>query len=88
MNSAAAISRSPEDDEWYDSDQLKLPFALWTREAVQKLIEKRWHIRLSVWRVDRCYSVLRCFVPRRQLFGTSIPVSREREPGTVFRKLL
>lgn len=34
-------------------DQLKLPFALWTREAVGDLIEQRWNIRLSVWTVGR-----------------------------------
>src|SRR4030042_1460888 len=30
-------------------DQLKLPFYLWTREAVGRLIEDRFGIRLSVW---------------------------------------
>lgn len=34
-------------------DQLKLPFALWTRPAVQQLIEQRWGERLSVWTVGR-----------------------------------
>ncbi len=34
-------------------DQLKLPFALWTREAVAQLIERRWDLRLSVWTVGR-----------------------------------
>lgn len=34
-------------------DQLKLPFALWTREAVAELIEQRFGIRLSVWTVGR-----------------------------------
>jgi transposase len=29
-------------------DQLKLPFALWTREAVSNLIEQKWGIQLSV----------------------------------------
>jgi transposase len=29
-------------------DQLKLPFFLWTREAVRELIERRFHIRLSL----------------------------------------
>src|SRR3990172_6365079 len=32
-------------------DQLKLPFYLWTREAVGRLIEDRFGIPLSVWRV-------------------------------------
>jgi transposase len=34
-------------------DQLKLPFYLWTREAVGQLIEKRFGISLSVWTVGR-----------------------------------
>lgn len=34
-------------------DQLRLPFALWTREAVQRLIAERWGIRVSVWTVGR-----------------------------------
>jgi len=34
-------------------DQLKLPFYLWTREAVCQLIERRFGIRLSVWTIGR-----------------------------------
>lgn len=34
-------------------DQLKLPFYLWTREAVCGLIERKFGIRLSVWTVGR-----------------------------------
>jgi transposase len=34
-------------------DQLKLPFYLWTREAVGRLIEDRFGIPLSVWTVGR-----------------------------------
>ncbi len=34
-------------------DQLKLPFYLWTREAVCQLIEHRFGIRLSVWTIGR-----------------------------------
>jgi transposase len=34
-------------------DQLKLPFSLWTREAVQQLIIERHGIHLSVWTVGR-----------------------------------
>jgi len=34
-------------------DQLRLPFYLWTREAVGRLIEKRYGVRLSVWTVGR-----------------------------------
>lgn len=39
------IDRHPE--------QLKLPFYLWTREAVAILIERRFGVRLSVWTVGR-----------------------------------
>ena len=34
-------------------EQLKLPFYLWTREAVAQLIERRFGIRLSIWTVGR-----------------------------------
>jgi len=34
-------------------DQLKLPFYLWTREAVVHLIERRFGVRLSVWTAGR-----------------------------------
>lgn len=34
-------------------EQLKLPFYLWTREAVGQLIERRFGIRLSIWTVGR-----------------------------------
>jgi transposase len=34
-------------------DQLKLPFALWTREAVAELIEREQGQRLSVWTIGR-----------------------------------
>lgn len=34
-------------------DQLKLPFGLWTREAVQQLILNRYGIDLSRWQVGR-----------------------------------
>lgn len=34
-------------------DQLKLPFCLWTREAVGALIEQRFGTSLSVWTVGR-----------------------------------
>lgn len=39
------VDRAPE--------QLKLPFFLWTREAVAQLIEKKFKIRLSLWTVGR-----------------------------------
>jgi len=34
-------------------DQLRLPFALWTREAVQQLLARRFKVRVSVWTVGR-----------------------------------
>jgi transposase len=34
-------------------DQLKLPFALWTREAVQRLLAERFGLKVSVWTVGR-----------------------------------
>jgi transposase len=34
-------------------DQLKMPFVLWTREAVRDLIARRFGVRLSVWTVGR-----------------------------------
>ena len=34
-------------------EQVKLPFALWTREAVGQLIERRFGVKLSVWTVGR-----------------------------------
>ena len=47
-------------------DQLKLPFALWTRDAVAELIEKRWGIRLSVWTIGR-YLKRWGFTPQKPL---------------------
>jgi transposase len=47
---AAQIVRSIEDGT---PDQLKLPFYLWTRQAVGQLIERRYGVRLSVWTVGR-----------------------------------
>lgn len=34
-------------------DQLRLPFALWTREAVQQLLARRFDLQVSVWTVGR-----------------------------------
>lgn len=47
---AAQISRNIMDR---CPDQLKLPYYLWTREAVGQLIEQRFGIQLSVWTVGR-----------------------------------
>jgi transposase len=58
-------------------DQLKLPFYLWTREAVGKLIERRFGVRLSVWTVGR-YLKRWGFTPQK-------PIRRalERDPVAV-----
>jgi transposase len=63
------IDRTPE--------QLKLPFYLWTREAVGQLIEKRFGIRKSVWTVGRYLS--------RWNFTPQKPIRRafERDPEAV-----
>ena len=34
-------------------EQLSLPFALWTREAVQELLSRKFGLRVSVWTVGR-----------------------------------
>src|SRR6266850_5958229 len=34
-------------------DQLSLPFALWTREAVQELLLRKFEVQVSVWTVGR-----------------------------------
>lgn len=34
-------------------EQLKLPFYLWTREAVAQLVEKKFGISLSIWTIGR-----------------------------------
>ena len=34
-------------------DQLSLPFALWTREAVQQLLSRKFAVEVSVWTVGR-----------------------------------
>lgn len=34
-------------------DQMRLPFALWTREAVQQLLARRFRLSVSVWTVGR-----------------------------------
>lgn len=47
---AAQIAKAITD---HHPDQLKLPFYLWTREAVARLIEQRFGMRLSIWTVGR-----------------------------------
>jgi transposase len=60
-------------------DQVKLPFALWTREAVRDLIAHRCGVRLSVWTVGRYL--------RRWGFSPQKPLRRayERDPVAVRR---
>jgi len=62
-------------------EQLKLPFYLWTREAVAQLIERRFGIRLSIWTVGR-YLARWGFTPQK-------PVRRafEKNPQAVRRWL-
>jgi len=47
-------------------DQLKLPFALWTRDAVRQLIEERYGISISVWTAGR-YLKRWGFTPQKPL---------------------
>ncbi|MFH0765572.1 MAG: IS630 family transposase, partial [Calditrichota bacterium] len=58
-------------------DQLKLPFFLWTREAVAQLIEKKFGIRLSKMTVGRYL--------KRWGFTPQVPAKRafERKPAAV-----
>lgn len=62
-------------------DQLRLPFALWTRQAVRDLIERRYGIRLAVRTVGDYL--------RRWGFTPQKPVQRayERNPAAVERWL-
>jgi len=62
-------------------DQLKLPFWLWTREAVGELIERRYGVEVSVWTVGRML--------RRWGFTPQKPVRRafEQNPEEVRRWL-
>ena len=75
---AAQIARAVMDRR---PEQLKLPFFLWTREAVVLLIERRFGIRLSVWTVGR-YLKRWGFTPQK-------PVRRafEQNPEAVRRWL-
>ena len=62
-------------------DQVKLPFALWTREAVRDLIARRCRMRLSVWTVGR-YLHRWGFTPQKPLRR-----AYERDPKAVQRWL-
>jgi transposase len=61
--------------------QLHLPFALWTREAVQQLIARRTGLHLSVWTVGR-YLNHWGFTPQRPLRR-----AYEQDPAAVRRWL-
>ena len=58
-------------------DQLRLPFALWTREAVQQLLGRKFDVQVSVWTVGR-YLRAWGLTPQK-------PVRRayEQDPGAV-----
>ncbi len=62
-------------------DQLRLPFALWTREAVQRLLAERCGLAVSVWTVGRYLQRwgLTPQKPRRRAF--------EQDPAAVRRWL-
>jgi transposase len=62
-------------------DQMKLPFALWTRDAVRQLIVERFDIELSVWTVGRLL--------KKWGFTPQKPLRRayERDPVAVQRWL-
>lgn len=62
-------------------DQLQLPFALWTREAVQQLIRRRCGIAVSVWTVGR-YLAKWGFTPQKPLRR-----AYEQDPAAVRRWL-
>jgi transposase len=75
---AAQIAKSVID---HCPDQLKLPFYLWTREAVAQLIERRFDLRLSVWTVGR-YLARWNFTPQKP-----IRQAFEKDPEAVRRWL-
>jgi transposase len=58
-------------------DQLKLPFALWTRDAVRELLAERFEVDVSVWTVGRLL--------RKWGFTPQKPLRRayERNPAAV-----
>jgi hypothetical protein len=48
-----ASSRQDGTSERRCPDQLNVPFALWTREAVQVLLFERFGMQVSIWSVGR-----------------------------------
>jgi len=75
---AAQIAKAVVD---HHPEQLRLPFYLWTREAVARLIERRFGIRVSAWTTGR-YLARWGFTPQK-------PARRayERNPEAVRRWL-
>jgi len=62
-------------------DQLRLPFALWTREAVRRLLAERFGVEVSVWTVGR-YLRSWGFTPQKPLRR-----AYEQDPAAVARWL-
>lgn len=62
-------------------DQLKMPFALWTREAVRQLLAERFDLKVSVWTVGR-YLAGWGLTPQKPLRR-----AYERDPAAVKRWL-
>lgn len=62
-------------------DQLKLPFYLWTRQAVVQLLEQRFGVKVSVWTAGR-YLKAWGFTPQKPLRR-----AYERDPKAVARWL-
>jgi transposase len=62
-------------------DQLKLPFALWTRQAVCELLAERFDLRVSVWTAGR-YLKKWGFTPQKPLRR-----AYEQDPAAVARWL-
>jgi len=71
---AATVVRMVEDRH---PEQLDLPFALWTRDAVRQLIGERFGVDLSVWTVGR-YLKRWGFTPQKPLRR-----AYERDPAAV-----
>lgn len=62
-------------------DQLKMPFVLWTREAVRQLLAQRFDLRVSVWTAGR-YLAAWGLTPQKPLRR-----AYERDPDAVKRWL-
>jgi transposase len=68
-------------------NQLKLPFYLWTREAVGQMIKQKLGIELSVWTVGRYLKrwgftpqkpIRRAYEPKRAITGSCVLGIEER----------